>query len=108
MDYIDNGLTETKELISILKWKYGFNKSQEVELECIKQIENHKGNWSIIFSSSPSVRLLLTIIVIFDSELSYDGLDFIQLNDHRIDGLAGCLSVDQVKKITQALLFCQQ
>lgn len=106
INHIDEGLTNTVELLSILKWKYGYF-NQEEEFNSIEEISNHKGNWGIIFKERPSVKLLLSIIIIFDSDLSYDGLDFIQYDNITINGLAGCLAEKQKLKISNVLTICK-
>jgi hypothetical protein len=88
INYIDEGLTPPSDLINMLKFKYAFS---DEELNSISEVENHKGNWIITFEKSPSLRLVLIIVAIFEDELSYDGIDAIIFEDTRYENLAGTL-----------------
>lgn len=106
IEHFNRGMTDTIELLNILKWKYDFHDEIE-EFDCIKEVTNHKGNWNIIFKDKPSVKLILTIVLAFDTILSYDGLDFIRYGETTINDVAGCLAMNQKTKITQALEICK-
>jgi hypothetical protein len=106
IEHYDRGMTDTVELINIMKWQYGFNSKTE-EFNCIKEITNHKGNWSIIFNSKPSIDLMMTIILIFNTTLSYDGLDVLKLKEITIKEIAGCLALNDKIKIIEAIKMCK-
>lgn len=107
IEHFDRGMTDTIELLNILKWKYDFHENENrKEFDCIKEITNHKGNWSIVFKEKPTIKLVLTIVLVFDTILSYDGLESLKYNETIINDVAGCLAMNQKKKIIQALEIC--
>jgi hypothetical protein len=106
IEFYNNGGTDTIELLNILKWKYDFHEKTN-EFDCIKEITNHKGNWRIVFKDKPSVHLILAIVTIFDTLLSYDGLEDLIYKETRVHEVAGCLAMNQKMKIIKALEFCR-